>query len=79
MHTTSNAGIVAAIRAQIPLPPETPTIATVRNPAKLADQPFFTNAEPGDKIVMYQEANEAVLYRPSTNAVLSVSELKIPD
>ena len=54
---------------------EDPTIATVTDPAKLSDQPFFINSEAGDKVLIYQEAKRAILYRPSNNKVIEIAPL----
>lgn len=59
------------------LPDETPTTATVLDKDKLQDQPFFKNAENGDKILIYTAAKKAILYRPSTNKVIEVMPIAI--
>jgi len=52
---------------------ETPTIASVSDPALLKNQPFFDKAQKGDKVLIYANAKEAVLYRPSTNMIINVA------
>jgi hypothetical protein len=54
---------------------ETPTIATVTDPTKLKSQPFFANAQTGDKVLIYQKAQKAILWRPSTSKVIEVSNV----
>lgn len=49
---------------------ETPTLATVNDADKLKSQPFFKNAQNGDKLLVYSNASRAVLYRPSTKKVI---------
>ncbi|HET9098061.1 MAG TPA: hypothetical protein VFN51_00405 [Candidatus Saccharimonadales bacterium] len=57
---------------------ETPTIAGVANAAAARQQSaFFDNAQNGDKVLMYEKAGEAVLYRPSTNKVILVAPMTI--
>lgn len=56
---------------------ETPTIATVTDPQKLNDQAFFEKAEVGDKVLIYNNAKKAILYRQSTKKVLEVAPINI--
>lgn len=56
---------------------ETPTIATVTDPAKLKDQIFFQKAEAGDKVLIYNNAKKAILYRPGAKKVLEVAPINI--
>jgi hypothetical protein len=56
---------------------EEPTIATVSDVEKLKDQPFFTSAQNGDKVLIYQKAKKAILYRPSTKKIVEVGPVNI--
>jgi hypothetical protein len=49
---------------------ENPTIATVQDKSKLKDQPFFKNAQNGDKLIIYLKARKAILYRDATNKII---------
>ncbi len=56
---------------------ETPTIATVSDPAALAGQDFFVGAKVGDKVLIYPQAKRAVLYDPVADRVITISPLNI--
>lgn len=56
---------------------ETPTVATVLHADKLKDQTFFAQARDGDKVVVYSKEKEAILYRPSTNQIVTVSGVNV--
>lgn len=55
------------------LPAGSPTLATVTDKSKLASQPFFRNAENGDKVLIYPEVQKVILYRPSNGKVVEVA------
>lgn len=68
--------IVAKVGSLIELPKnEDPTIATVSNKEKLKDQVFFTNAQNGDKVLIYTKSKKAIIYRPSINKIIEVSSV----
>ena len=56
---------------------EVPTIATVSDPEKLKDQPFFAKAKVGDKVLLYQNARKAYLYDPVNNKILEVAPISL--
>lgn len=56
---------------------EVPTIATVSDPEKLKDQPFFAKAEVGDKVLIYTQAKKAYLYDPVARKILEVAPINI--
>lgn len=61
----------------IQLPPdETPTMATINN-AVIAKQgqPFLDSAANGDVLIVYADAGEALLYRPSTDRLIAVGPI----
>lgn len=58
---------------------ETPTIATVTDVDKLSGQPFFRNAQNGDKVVIIGSTKEAILYRPSINKIITMAPINNTD
>lgn len=54
---------------------EVPTVATITDKTKLAEQPFFKKADNGDKIVIYTKAGRAILYRPSVKKIIDVTTI----
>lgn len=70
--------IISDVSAIMELPQgETPQVATVSDKTKLADQPFFKKAENGDAIIIYAQAQKAILYRPSTKKIIDVSPIVV--
>lgn len=54
---------------------EVPTLATVSDPEKLKDQPFFAQAKTGFKVLVYAKAQKAILYDPTTNKIVEVAPI----
>ena len=70
--------LIARLGRLILLPTgEQPTVATVVDPEKLRDQPFFTNAQKGDKVLIYTNAGKAVLYNPAEDKIVEVAPITI--
>jgi hypothetical protein len=52
---------------------EEPVMATVTNAAELAiEQPFYKDAKDGDKVIIYQNAQKAILYNPTDDILVNV-------
>ena len=72
--------LVKTVSSQIAVPPdEDPTVATVTDPNALKNQAFFSEAEVGDKILMYRKNEQAFLFRPSIQQVIAQAQLKYQD
>ena len=70
--------LVAQVGKLIALPTdEKPTVATVTDASKVKDQPFFAQAQNNDKVLIYQKAQKAILYRPSENRIIEVGAVNI--
>lgn len=70
--------LVAKVSKLVVLPTnEQPTIATVSDPVALKDQPFFVNAQKGDKVLIYTNSKKAFLYSVTLNKMLDVAPLNI--
>src|SRR3990167_2486795 len=57
---------------------EIPLIATVEDRTELYDKPFFAKAQNGDKVLVYNNAKKAYLYRPSTKKIINIGPVNFP-
>lgn len=70
--------LIAVIGKLIELPKgEIPTVATITDKEKLSNELFFLPGENGDKLLAYNNAKIAVLYRPTTNKIINVAPITI--
>jgi len=70
--------LVAQVGKLIVLPEgEAPTVATVSDPEKLKDQPFFARAKKGDRVLIYTNARKAILYDVEDNKIVEVAPINI--
>lgn len=73
-----NSTLVAKLGQLMVLPDgEQPTIATVADPSKLKDQPFFAKAKMGDRVFIYTNAKKAILYDEEANRIVEVAPINI--
>lgn len=66
---------IAEVGKLIALPNETPSVATISDLKPLEGQEFFKDAAIGDKVLIFNTAKKAVLYRPSVHKVINVAPL----
>jgi hypothetical protein len=69
--------LVVKVGKLIKLPSELPSIATVSDISKLSSQPIFRNAQNGDKVLIFNQAKRAIVYRPSENQIVEVGNLVV--
>jgi len=68
--------LLAQVSKIVELPKgENPTIATVSDKSKLANQAFFANSQNGDKVLIFTKAGKAILYRPSVNKIIEMAPI----
>ncbi len=56
---------------------EIPTIATVADPDAVKNQPFFAKAKKGDKVLIFSQANKAILYDPIQKKILEIAPFRL--
>lgn len=70
--------LLAKISELMELPKnETPTIATITDRFLLPAQPFYLNAQNGDKVLIYMQTQKAILYRPSKHKIIEVAPISV--
>jgi hypothetical protein len=73
--------LVEQVSKLIDLPKdETPTVATILDKEKLKDQPFFANAQNGDKILIYTKAKKAITAKRTAKTeddLLELADLEV--
>lgn len=68
--------IVSELRKSTALPDEEPSVLTVVDKAKLSNAELAKSSENGDKILLFQKAGKAVIYRPSTKKLITILNLQ---
>lgn len=74
---TDDEVVMESLNKIIVLPNGIPSIATVTDKEKLADQPFFQKAENGDKVIIYSESKRAYLFRPSEQKIIDMTVIAV--
>ncbi len=76
-NLTSVTGVEHLISRHMILPAgEQPELATVTDASKL-QTPFLRQARNGDKLLVYEKAGEAILYRPGIDRIVAVGPVDI--
>lgn len=57
------------------LPEEDALVSNIEDIDKIEEQPFFTRAENGDKVLIFVQAAKIVIYREGTNQVVNAGPL----
>lgn len=71
--------LIEEVNALILLPSgETPRIATVVDPSQYANDPLLSQSQVGDKVLVFEKALKAVLYRPSEKKIVDVMGFALP-
>jgi len=71
----SQTSLLSKVSQLVEVPEEEPRIVTVTNADLLKDKTFFKEAKIGDKLLIFSLHKKAVLYRPSTNKIISIAPL----
>lgn len=75
----STQAVIESVSKIAELPQEQPTIATVTDKEKLMHFSFFSQAQLGDKVLIFNDAKKAYLYRPATNKIVEVGPIMISE
>ena len=58
---------------------ETPTVATVVDAeALIAEQPFYSGVQDGDRLIIYPESLKAIIYSPERDIIVNVGPIQFP-
>ncbi|MBI2009555.1 MAG: hypothetical protein HYS86_00100 [Candidatus Chisholmbacteria bacterium] len=59
---------------------ETPTVATIRSTENLAEHPFLSRGQVGDRLLIYTgDSRLVVMYRPGTDKIVAVGSVTIQE
>lgn len=74
---TETEGIVSKVGKHVVLPDENPTLGTITDLDKIKGQNFFIHAKLDDRVLIFPQAQRAVLYRPDTDRVIEIASVTI--
>ena len=70
--------LLTQIEKLIDLPKdEEPTVATVKDADQIRQQPFFTKAKDGDRVIIYTNARLAILFDAVAGKIMNVGTLNV--
>ncbi len=76
----ANKQLIEKIAKLITLPEgEQPIISTIKDVDALKKDPFFVNANNGDRLIIYQAAKQAILYREADNKIIKAGPVVLPE
>ena len=59
---------------------EEPAVATIVDAAALiAEQPFYNGAQDGDRVIIYTQAQRAIIYSPERDIIVNVGPIVVDD
>jgi hypothetical protein len=67
-----NIELINAVNEQLNLPYSTPIIVTVYDPADFNSNNEISRLQKYDKLLIYLNSNEAVIYRPKDNKIIDI-------
>jgi hypothetical protein len=71
--------LILAVGEHYELPKgEQPRIATVSDVEQLSTEPFFARSRNGDKVLIFDSAKKAILYRPATDKIIEIAPFTQP-
>lgn len=64
--------LLQQVKKHILIPDEEPVVASIVNAAELSkQQPFYSGAQDGDKLIVFPESEKALIYSPSRDILVS--------
>jgi len=70
-----NQKAIDEVASLVEVPPGTPRVTTIEDAGQFAGQEFFSRAQNGDKVLVYVQAQKAILYRPSTGKIIEIAPI----
>ena len=71
------ATLTSEIGKMLVLPDEEPQVAQIADPELLKDEPFYTNVQKDDYLLVYSKAQLAILYRQKEHKLINVDHVEV--